>query len=118
MKEKQKVKGHSFLKDTSLIRLNVAHVVPVFDKNIVKHGYKLSNLDSYLYLYKQRYKCTHCNHPFSCTTNEVDKACYISNNTKHSIALGSGFSIAMRDFSSYMFTAKKHSYRTQEVYYN
>jgi len=35
MKEKQKVKGHSFLKDTSLIRLNVAHVVPVFDKNIV-----------------------------------------------------------------------------------
>jgi len=24
----------------------------------------------------------------------------------------------MRDLSSYMFTAKKHSYRTQEVYYN
>ena len=32
---KTKGKRPLILKDTSLIRLNVAHVVPVFDKNIV-----------------------------------------------------------------------------------
>ena len=79
----------------------------VFDKNIVKHGYKLSkltipkvsNLDSYLYLYKQRYKCRHCNRTFSCTTNEVDKYCYISNNTKHSIALDATKKISEKDIA-------------------
>jgi transposase len=79
----------------------------LFDKDIVKHGYKLSkltipkisNLNSYLYLYKQRYKCRHCNHTFTCTTNEVGYGCYISNNTKHSIALDATTKVSEKDIA-------------------
>ena len=81
----------------------------IFDKNIVKHGYKLSkinipkvsNLSSYLYLYlyKQRYKCRNCNHAFSCNTDEVGLGCYISNNTKHTIALDATKKISEKDIA-------------------
>lgn len=79
----------------------------LFDKDIVKHGYKLSkikipkvsNLNSYLFLYKQRYKCRHCKGTFSCSTNEVGYGCFISNNTKHSIALNATKKISEKDIA-------------------
>ncbi|MDD2203115.1 MAG: ISL3 family transposase [Bacilli bacterium] len=83
------------------------HCGCIFDENIVKHGYKLSkltipkvsNLNSYLYLYKQRYKCRHCNHTFSCNTSEVELGCYISNSTKHAIALDATKKISEKDIA-------------------
>lgn len=66
----------------------------IWNKDIVKHGFKLSKivlpkvskLNTYLFLYKQRYKCRHCNKTFFCKTNIVEPSCFISNNTKQSIA--------------------------------
>ena len=46
---------------------------------------KISELNSYLELEKQRYKCKNCNKRFTAKTNIVDYRCRISNNTKISI---------------------------------
>lgn len=46
---------------------------------------KISELNSYLSLKKQMYKCKHCNKKFISMTSVVDYRCRISNNTKHSI---------------------------------
>ena len=43
--------------------------------------------DSYLFLKKQRIKCLHCNSSFVCKTTLVNYGCFISNITKHSIAV-------------------------------
>jgi transposase len=83
----------------------------IMDENIVKHGFKssrikipnVSKLDTYLSLDKQRYKCRHCNKTFICTTDEVNYGCYISNNTKHSIALD------MTEMSSEKLIAKHNN---------
>lgn len=67
----------------------------IYDNKIEKHGFKksllkvtsVSKLNTYLSLNKQRYICHHCNKTFTCSTNVVNYGCYISNNTKHSIAV-------------------------------
>ena len=67
----------------------------VFDSQIIKHGFKtsrlkmmkLSGLDAYLDLKKQRYKCRHCQSTFTLETSLVDKNCYISNPLKQAIFL-------------------------------
>ena len=46
---------------------------------------KISGLDSYLELKKQKYLCKVCNKRMTATTKEVDYRCRISNNTKHSV---------------------------------
>ncbi|MEG1597832.1 MAG: ISL3 family transposase [Bacilli bacterium] len=80
----------------------------VMEKNhIVKHGYKLvkiklpliSRLNTYLYLNKQRYKCKYCNKTFTCTTDEINSNCSISNNTKYSIALDLTNKISEKDIA-------------------
>lgn len=43
--------------------------------------------DSYLFLKKQRIKYLHCNSSFVCKTDLVNYGCFISNITKHSIAV-------------------------------
>jgi len=65
----------------------------VKDGDIVRNGTKISRLkipkvsmlDTYLDLKKQRYFCRHCNHNFTSTTSIVDYRCHISNNTKKSV---------------------------------
>ena len=63
------------------------------DETIVKNGTKsslikipkISELNSYLELKKQKYKCKNCNKRFTASTNVVDYRCHISNNTKHAV---------------------------------
>ena len=57
---------------------------------------KISELNSYLELKKQRYKCIICNKRFTAQTNIVDYRCRISNNTK----------ISINNYSSKMITHK------------
>ena len=67
----------------------------VFDENFEKHGFITSNIKipdvsgfkSILRLHKQRYLCKYCNKAFTLSTNLVDYGCFISNNTKHKIAV-------------------------------
>lgn len=65
----------------------------VKDEKMVKNGCKvsrikipkISELNSYLDLKKQKYLCKHCNKQFTSSTSEIEYRCRISNNTKHSI---------------------------------
>ena len=67
----------------------------IFDDNFEKHGFITSNIKipnvsgfkSILRLHKQRFLCKHCNKAFTLTSNIVNYGCFISNNTKHQIAL-------------------------------
>ncbi len=79
----------------------------VFDKNIIKHGFKTSNIkipnvsgfNAYLRLRKQRYFCKHCNSTFTLNTDIVNKYCFISNNTKLAIALNAKDKISEKDIA-------------------
>lgn len=89
----------------------------IFDNDVIKYGFKLStvklpkvsNFDTYLKLNKQRYFCKHCNSTFILKTNIVDKNCYISNNTKLSIALKAVDKISEKDI------AKNHNVSNSTV---
>ena len=67
----------------------------VFDEFFEKHGFIISNIiipnvcgyKSILRLHKQRYLCKHCNKAFTLTSNITDYGCFISNLTKHKIAV-------------------------------
>ena len=67
----------------------------IFDENFEKHGFITSNVKipnvsgfkTILKLHKQRYLCKHCNKAFTLTTSIVNYGCFISNNTKHKIAV-------------------------------
>ena len=67
----------------------------VFDDLFEKHGFITSDIKipdvlgykSILRLHKQRYLCKHCNKAFTLTSNITNYGCFISNNTKHKIAL-------------------------------
>ena len=48
---------------------------------------KVSNYNTILMLDKQRFYCKHCHSTFIAESNEINKYCYISNNTKLSIKL-------------------------------
>ena len=64
---------------------------------------KISELDSYLELKKQKYLCKNCNKRMTAVTKEVDYKCRISNNTKHSIIYYS------KDILPHTFIAKNHN---------
>ena len=67
----------------------------VFDEKFEKHGFITSDIvipdvvgfKTILRLHKQRYLCKHCNKAFTLTSNITDYGCFISNITKHKIAL-------------------------------
>ena len=67
----------------------------LFDDKFEKHGFIISNIKipdvsgfkSILKLHKQRFLCKHCNKAFTLSTNIVNYGCFISNNTKHKIAV-------------------------------
>lgn len=96
------------------------------DKNIVKHGFKsskvklpkVSKLDTYLILDKQRYKCRHCNKTFTCTTNEVNYGCFISNNTKHSIAADMTEIISEKNIAKHNNVSPNTVQRVLDSYYD
>lgn len=79
----------------------------VYDRKIHKHGCKkstiklpqVSNMNTYLKLDKQRYKCYHCNHTFTIETPIVNQNCFISNNTKHAIAFEAQNKISEKDIA-------------------
>ena len=60
-----------------------------------KHGFIISNIvipdvvgfNTILRLHKQRYLCKHCNKAFTLTSDITNYGCFISNITKHKIAL-------------------------------
>ena len=67
----------------------------LFDDNFEKHGFitsdiKIPDVAGYktiIRLHKQRYLCKHCNKAFTLKTNIVNYGCFISNSTKHKIAV-------------------------------
>ena len=67
----------------------------LFDDNFEKHGFIISNIKipdvagykTIIRLHKQRYLCKHCNKAFTLKTNIVNYGCFISNSTKHKIAI-------------------------------
>ena len=79
----------------------------VFDEKIIKHGFKsstiklpnVSGFHSFLKLKKQRYLCKHCNSTFILKTSIVNKYCFISNNSKLSIALNAKEKISEKDIA-------------------
>ena len=81
------------------------------NSTIIKYGSKtclikipkISELDSYLELKKQKYLCKNCNKRMTAVTKEVDYKCRISNNTKHSIIYYS------KDILPHTFIAKNHN---------
>lgn len=87
------------------------HCAHIFDANIIKHGFKISNIKilnvsgfpTILRLRKQRYLCRHCQSTFTIRTSLVNANCSISNNTKLAIALDSKDKISEKDL------AKKHN---------
>ena len=89
----------------------------VYDARIEKHGFKMStitlpkvsNMNAYLKLRKQRYKCNHCDSTFILETPVVNKHCYISNNTKLAIALEATNKISECDIAYHHNTS--HSIR-------
>jgi len=79
----------------------------LFDDQFEKHGFKtstitlpkVSHMNAYLRLRKQRYKCHHCNSTFILKTPVVEENCYISNNTKLGIALNAAMKISECDIA-------------------
>lgn len=66
----------------------------LFDEKFEKHGFitsdiiipSVSGFKTKLRLHKQRYLCKHCNKAFTLASNITEYGCFISNNTKYSIA--------------------------------
>lgn len=89
----------------------------VFDKNIIKYGYKTSvikipsvcGFHTYLRLKKQRYLCKHCQSTFILKTTIVEKNCFISNSTKLAIAMNAKEKISEKDI------AKNHNVSSSTV---
>ena len=87
------------------------------DNSIIKNGSKkslikipkVSEIDSFLELNKQTYKCKMCNKRFTAKTNIVDYRCRISNNTKHSVIN------YVKDILSNLYIAKHHNISNMTV---
>lgn len=78
----------------------------------------ISNYPVLLRLKKQRYKCFHCNSSFSCTTNLVEYGCFISNNTKRSIANDLTKKISEKDIAINNNVSPNTVERIIDSYYN
>ena len=102
------------------------HCGHVFDSKIIKHGFKSSSIKlpsvsgfcTYLKLRKQRYFCKHCNSTFILKTNIVKEDCFISNNTKLSIALNAKEKISEKDIAKYHNVSHSTVNRIIDSFYN
>lgn len=98
----------------------------IFDSNIIKYGFKTSNIllpnisgfKTYLNLRKQRFYCKHCNSTFTLKTNIVKDNCFISNNTKLSIAYDAKKIISQKDIGNDNNVSTTTVVRVMQVYYN
>lgn len=74
--------------------------------SIHKHGskrsrIKLPDISRFpTYLYKQRYYCKHCSTTFFNTTTIVNRNCFISNNTKRSVAIDAKNKCSEKDIAT------------------
>ena len=94
--EERKIKGKRSLVYLGYLQNNFEYCPKcgcINEKTIVKNGTKkslikipkISELNSYLELKKQKYKCRNCNKISVASTSIVDYRCHISNNTKHAV---------------------------------
>jgi len=90
-----------------------------------KHGFKpslitlpkVSNMNAYLKLRKQRILCHECGSTFTLRTNIVEPNCYISNNTKLAIALEASDIISECDIAKRFNTSHSTVNRIINSYY-
>ena len=77
--------------------------------SIIRYGFtkrsniklpKISGYRTILRLRKQRFLCKQCNSTFISSSNITNQSCYISNATKHSIALHASMKISEKDIAS------------------
>ena len=105
--EERKIKGNRSLVFNGYLYNNYEYCPEcgcLNENTIVKNGTrtslikipKITELNSYLKLSKQRYKCKNCNKRFTAKTEIVEYRCRISNNTK----------ISINNYSSKMITHK------------
>ena len=81
-------------------------------KELVKNGSKstlikmpkVSELTTYLELWKQRYTCDNCKSSYTSITPEIDYRCRISNNTKHSV-----INYSKEPTNSFKYTGNLHN---------
>ena len=94
--EERKIKGKRSLVYLGYLKNNFEYCPKcgcINENTIVRNGTKkslikipkISELNSYLELKKQKYKCQNCNKIFVASTSIVDYRCHISNNTKHAV---------------------------------
>ena len=87
------------------------------DDTVIKYGTKtclikipkISGLDSYLELKKQKYLCKVCNKRMTATTEEINYRCRISNNVKHSVICYG------KEILSHTYIAKEHNISNMSV---
>ena len=97
----------------------------VFDELFEKHGFITSNIKvldvsgykTILRLHKQRYLCKHCNKAFTLKTNIVNYGCFISNNTKYSIAKSLANKISEKDIAIIHNVSPNTVERVMDSYY-
>lgn len=83
--------------------------------SVIRHSYQDSwiqlipyqEVPTYLYLYKQRFRCTQCHHTFSAKTYYVAENCYISQSLKFAIAMDLKKKISMKDIARRYFVSTK-----------
>lgn len=105
--EERKIKGKRSLVYMGYLSNKISKCPYCNSQNIKKNGTrkslikipKISELDSYLELEKQRYYCKNCKHTITSRTDIVDYRCRISNNTKMSIINYSSKIITHKDIA-------------------
>jgi transposase len=98
----------------------------IFDSNIIKYGFKSSNIllpnisgfKTYLNLRKQRFYYKHCNPTFTLKSSIVKDNCFISNNTKLSIAYDAKKIISQKDIGNDNKVSTTTVVRVMQEYYN
>lgn len=98
----------------------------LFDERFEKHGFitsdikipKISGFKSILRLHKQRYLCKHCHKAFTLTSNIINYGCFISNNTKYSIALDLTKKRSEKDIAIDNNVSPNTVERVMDSYYN
>ena len=105
--EERIIKGKRSLVYIGYLSNNITKCSKCNCKNIKKNGTrkslikipKVSELNSYLELEKQRYYCKDCKHTITAETNIVNYRCRISNNTKISINIYTSKMITHKDIA-------------------
>ena len=106
------IKDTQSLVYTGTLTYNTPDICPIcgcanHNHSIVKNGTKssmivlpkVSRMDTYLKLRKQRWLCRDCNQTFTANTDIVEKNCFISKNTKLGIIIDSKKKLSQKDIA-------------------